>query len=158
MKLYLLRGLPGSGKSTLAKELGGRHYEADMFFVDKDSNYNFDATKLSEAHAWCRHSVMAEMKVGEPIIVVSNTFTQAWEMSAYFDLAEELGYQVFSLIVENRHGGKNLHGVPDDKLEQMKNRFEVQLSPVKEIQLEDIFNSEKKEDLKKFINEHKNGK
>ena len=127
MKLYLLRGLPGSGKSTLAKELGGRHYEADMFFLDEDTNYKFDPTKLSEAHNWCRHSVMAEMKVGEPVIVVSNTFTQDWEMSAYFVLAEEFGYQVFSLIVENRHGGKNSHGVPDDKLEQMKNRFEIKL-------------------------------
>jgi hypothetical protein len=34
---------------------------------------------------------------------------------------------VFSLIVENRHDGKNIHGCPDDKLEEMKNRFEVKL-------------------------------
>ena len=34
---------------------------------------------------------------------------------------------VFSIIVENRHGGVNQHGVPMDKLEQMKNRFEVKL-------------------------------
>ena len=31
-ELFLLRGLPGSGKSTLAKSLGGKNYEADMFF------------------------------------------------------------------------------------------------------------------------------
>jgi hypothetical protein len=60
-------------------------------------------------------------------IVVSNTFTQEWEMDAYYTLAEVWGYTVFSLIVENRHGGKNTHGVPDDKLEIMKNRFEVKL-------------------------------
>jgi hypothetical protein len=29
--------------------------------------------------------------------------------------------------VENRHGGVNTHGVPEDKLEVMKNRFEVKL-------------------------------
>jgi len=34
---------------------------------------------------------------------------------------------VFSVIVENRHGGVNQHGVPDDKLEIMKNRFEFKL-------------------------------
>ena len=60
-------------------------------------------------------------------IVISNTFTQEWEMEAYFDLAKQWNYLVTSLIVENRHGGVNIHGVPDDKLEQMKNRFEINL-------------------------------
>jgi hypothetical protein len=31
------------------------------------------------------------------------------------------------LIVENRHGGINEHGVPEEKLVQMKNRFEISL-------------------------------
>jgi hypothetical protein len=60
-------------------------------------------------------------------IVVSNTFTQEWEMKPYFDMAETYGYRVFTLIVENRHGGVNQHGVPQDKLEIMKNRFETKL-------------------------------
>jgi hypothetical protein len=34
---------------------------------------------------------------------------------------------VFSIIVENRHGGVNQHGVPDEKLQKMKDRFEVSL-------------------------------
>jgi hypothetical protein len=48
-------------------------------------------------------------------------------MLPYFDLAEKHGYRVYSLIVENRHGGVNEHGVPEDKLEIMKNRFEIKL-------------------------------
>ena len=48
-------------------------------------------------------------------------------MKPYFDIAEMYGYRVYSLIVENRHGGVNEHGVPVDKLEQMKNRFEISL-------------------------------
>jgi hypothetical protein len=48
-------------------------------------------------------------------------------MKPYFDLAEKHGYRVYSLIVENRHGGVNEHGVPEDKLEIMKNRFEISL-------------------------------
>jgi hypothetical protein len=48
-------------------------------------------------------------------------------MEKYYELAEEYGYKVFSIIVENRHGGINQHGVPVEKLEQMKNRFEVKL-------------------------------
>jgi hypothetical protein len=48
-------------------------------------------------------------------------------MEYYFDLAKEYGYRVYSLVVENRHGGVNEHGVPEEKLVQMKNRFELQL-------------------------------
>jgi hypothetical protein len=48
-------------------------------------------------------------------------------MKPYFEMAKEWGYTVFSIIVENRHGGVNEHGVPEDKLEIMKNRFEVNL-------------------------------
>lgn len=165
-KLYIVRGLPGSGKSTFAEALVGSDFlvcEADKYFM-VDGEYKFDATKLKEAHESCRNLVETYMKdslVNDQFyreIAVSNTFTQSWEMTPYFELAEKYGYMVFTVIVENRHGGVNQHGVPDDKLEQMKTRFEVQLTPVKEIHLEDVFGNKKKEDLKKFINEHKNAK
>jgi len=48
-------------------------------------------------------------------------------MVPYFLLAEQWCYQVTSLIVENRHGGVNEHGVPEDKLQAMKDRFEIKL-------------------------------
>jgi predicted kinase len=124
----LIRGLPGSGKSTVAKLFDkALHFEADMYFLDADGNYHFDASKIKNAHNWCRHSVMDAMKEGHPIVVVSNTFTQEWEMEVYYLLAEELGYRVTSMIVENRHEGKNIHGCPDDKIEQMRTRFEISL-------------------------------
>jgi len=126
--LILLRGLPGSGKSTTAKLFNkSPHFEADMFFMDANGDYQFDINKIKDAHNWCKSSVMDAMKKEYPIIVVSNTFTEEWEMDAYYKMAEELGYRVISMIVENRHGGKNEHGVPDDKLEIMKNRFTVKL-------------------------------
>lgn len=124
--LFLLRGLPGSGKSTLAKEIGGAHFEADMFFME-NGEYRFDVTKLRDAHNWCRHSVMDAMIAEEPKVIVSNTFIQEWEMEAYYLLAEELGYIVFSLIVENRHGGIDVHNVPEEALERMEDRFVTKL-------------------------------
>lgn len=124
-ELFILRGLPGSGKSTLAKSLGGMHIEADMYFT-YEGKYEFDPSKLKEAHAWCQNTVGVWMN-SVPKIIVSNTFTQEWEMQPYYDLAKEHGYQVYSLIVENRHGGVNEHGVPEEKLEQMKNRFTIKL-------------------------------
>jgi predicted kinase len=131
-ELFLLRGLPGSGKSTLAKSIGGIHIEADMYFM-KDGEYQFDVTRLRDAHQWCQEGVEKSMiglnnpEITTQRITVSNTFTQEWEMTPYFELAEKYGYRVHSLIVENRHGGVNQHGVPEDKLEIMKNRFEVKL-------------------------------
>jgi predicted kinase len=128
--LILLRGLPGSGKSTLAKLLVDKDYchkEADMFFVDRVGNYNFDPSKIKDAHSWCQQEVEFLLKYDHSPVVVSNTFTQEWEMDAYYKMAEDFGYRVTSIITENRHGGKNEHGVPDDKIEIMKNRFEVKL-------------------------------
>jgi predicted kinase len=125
--LFIVRGLPGSGKSTFAKTLGGQHYEADMYFIDEEGNYNFDGSKIKDAHKWCKSFVETDMLLEYPKIVVSNTSTQEWEMKPYFDMAKEYGYTVFSVVVENRHGGKNTHGVPEDKIEQMCNRFEIKL-------------------------------
>ena len=125
--LYIVRGIPGSGKSTFAKTLSDNHYEADMYFLDQESNYNFDGTKIKNAHAWCLDRVKTDMAVAREKIVVSNTFTQEWEMEPYFELAKEFGYKVFSIVVENRHGGINVHNVPEDKIEQMRNRFEIKL-------------------------------
>lgn len=130
-ELFLLRGLPGSGKSTLAAQLGGSLVEADRYFMDY-GEYKFDASKLKEAHAWCRDQVRKWMEVdnaGYDVdrIVVSNTFTQEWEMKPYYELAEKYGYRVHSIVVENRHGGKNVHNVPDEAIDKMRKRFEIKL-------------------------------
>ena len=129
--LYLLRGVPGSGKSTVAQNIGGTHFETDKYFM-VDGEYKFDPTKLKQYHQMCQDEVNLAMIQNHTahfndVIVVSNTFTQEWEMKPYFDLAKTYGYQVFSLIVENRHGGLNQHGVPEDKVQIMKDRFEIKL-------------------------------
>jgi predicted kinase len=133
--LFLVRGLPGSGKTSFATAIWNDYAvcEADKFFYDKEGNYNFDGSKLREAHEWCKREVETRMIDHQnnqqyyPEIAVSNTFTQEWEMEDYFKLAEKYGYKVVSLIIENRHGNKNEHGVPDDKIEIMKNRFQIKL-------------------------------
>lgn len=103
------------------------HVEADMFFM-KNGEYDFDASKLKEAHEWCRKQTDAYMSpYGCNTVIVSNTFTQEWEMKPYYELAEKYDFAVFSLVVENRHDGINEHGVPDETLEKMEKRFQLKL-------------------------------
>lgn len=124
-ELFILRGAPGAGKSTLAKSLGGVHLEADMYHIDQNGNYFWKPENVKKAHKWCQLLTEHRMEDGFEKIVVSNTFTQEWEMGSYFELAKKYGYRVYSLIVENRHGGVNEHNVPEETLEKMKKRFEV---------------------------------
>lgn len=125
--LYIVRGIPGSGKTTFAKQLTANVFEADHYFYDNDGNYNFIPSEIKEAHKECQQFVGFAMESGIQKIAVSNTFTQEWEMEPYFELAKEHGYTVFRIVVENIHGGKNIHNVPDDKIKQMKERFVIRL-------------------------------
>jgi len=134
MDLILVRGVSGAGKSTIADMmdwLGHRTVSFstdDMFMVNGD--YKFDPSKLGEYHAATVQKVRDvmiaryEIKIPETIIV-HNTFTQEWEMKPYFELAEEFNWRVHTIIVENRHGSKSIHDVPDDVVKAQKERFEV---------------------------------
>jgi hypothetical protein len=48
-------------------------------------------------------------------------------MESYIELAKQYGYRVHTIIVENRHGGVNVHDVPDVTLGNMRNRFSIKL-------------------------------
>ena len=132
--LILLRGLPGSGKTTLAEVIlqsnqGTRPdvLSADNYFMDEKGNYNFDTSKLKEAHNNCQQACADRMRLEFSKIVVANTFTEEWEMKPYFEMAERYKYRVHTIVVENRHDSKNIHNVPEDKLKQMQNRFQIKL-------------------------------
>lgn len=118
--LYIVRGLPGSGKSTYAKTLGVPVYEADMYF-ERDGEYKFDPTKLHAAHQWCQRKVFKELLDMEDV-AVSNTFTTLKEMQPYVDYAKTLGVKIVVIECTGNYG--NVHGVPPEKLAQMKARWQ----------------------------------
>lgn len=130
-KMILLRGVPGSGKSTVAEMLLTMdsqlmHAEADQFFVGADGVYRFDHTLIKQAHAICQAKVRDALKAGLSV-VVSNTTVAQWEVDTYANLAKEYGAMFVSMVVENRHGGSNTHGVPTEVVDRMKNNFSVKL-------------------------------
>lgn len=128
-ELILIRGLPGSGKSTLARSTVKRflaaglsydHIETDMFFQYLDE-YKFDPTKLKEAHKWAQDWCRAELQVGDSVIV-SNTFIRIWEMQPYIDMSKEFDARLTVVTCEGSYG--NVHGVPEEKIQEMKRRWE----------------------------------
>lgn len=129
--LYLLRGLPGAGKTTLAETLLAANLvqhicEADNYFVGEDGVYRFDGAFLGKAHDLCFDLAERAILSGESV-AVSNTFTTEREMEKYVDLAKERGIKLVSLVVENRHGKRSVHDVPETAMRRMRERFNFQL-------------------------------
>jgi len=127
MKLYLLRGLPGSGKSTLARHLGHAYFEADQYFVNEDQEYVYDQSKISAAHTWCQRAVESRVNAGFDT-VVSNTSTTIRELRPYFEIAFKHGILPTVILCQNQF--HNVHDVPQEALDRMKNRFCYDILPL----------------------------
>jgi predicted kinase len=95
----------------------------------ENGEYKFDRQKLRQAHAWCQQSTAEALGRGE-YVIVSNTFTTLKEMKPYFDLIQAYGKQPVVLVCQSNWG--NVHGVPDDVLDAMKERFQYDISSLLE--------------------------
>lgn len=126
--LVMFIGVPGSGKSTAAQKFKSENpefadaniWEADMFFIDKDGIYNWNPTYLGMAHSWCKAQVRSDM-IYDKNVIVSNTNLTPKERKPYFDLAKEYNYDVKVIYCDG--GYKNIHNVPDETIEKMKQRY-----------------------------------
>jgi predicted kinase len=130
--LILLRGLPGSGKSTLAHVLSenGMYpiFSVDDYFTDEitgDYVFNFSDNHL--AYKQCEQLSKDAMLQQISKVIVHNTFTMDWEIEPYFKLAANLNYNLFVVTVENYHGKQNTHGVTDEQLQKMAEKYKVKL-------------------------------
>ena len=122
LTLILIRGLPGSGKSTLAKTMHAIHLEADMFFVNREGVYIYQAEKIKEAHLWCQSECESLLKK-QLNVVVANTFVKKWEMKVYRDQAKK--YKA-KLVIKTCTGTyPNIHGVPAETVQRMKKQWQV---------------------------------
>ena len=122
----ILRGVSSAGKSTLANFLVNNsscdavYFEADMFMENEQGQYEFRPEKLGYCHNKCASSVKASMVNELPLIIVSNISTKERDFKIYIELATKYGYKVTSLVVENRHGNKDLHNVPEETLKKQE--------------------------------------
>lgn len=63
------------------------------------------------------------MRMGYDRIVVSNTFTKEKHVQEYVDMAISHGYSYTVIVVENRHGNKSIHDVPDRVVDRMERQL-----------------------------------
>lgn len=124
--VIILRGVSGSGKTTFAYRFLPPDTIlccADDFFTNYNGEYSFDASKLSEAHAYCRKKFDRAIENRRFNIAVINTNASEKEFEYYVDTAKKNGYDVFSIVVENRHGNSDIHGVPEEAKERQKQKL-----------------------------------
>jgi len=130
-RLFIIRGVPGSGKSTLANivangisefaDMETSHIEADDYFINKDGDYKFDPVLIPEAHNQCRERCRILMEKKRPNIIVSNTFTEEWQIEWYRKEALARGYTVIELVCLSKF--ESVHSVPEDTVVRMRKRL-----------------------------------
>ena len=126
--LIILRGIPGCGKSTFAELIVSKEKicTADDYHM-VDGEYQWKPENVHAAHSWCQNKARGLMECGVSPVVIANTSTTEKEFAPYLEFAEEFGYTVFTIIVENRPGGVNTHGVPEETIKKMTDRFSIKL-------------------------------
>lgn len=100
-------------------------------FFSRNGVYVFDPDFLEDAHKWNQKRARKAMKNGKSPVVIDNTNIHAWEMKPYVMMARENRYEVifrepdtpwkFNVRELTR---KNIHGVPRQKIQQMKEEYE----------------------------------
>ena len=134
-KFYVIRGVPGSGKTTLAEHLRSIYTELEKIVVICEANdylmrngqYSYSPSLLPKAHEECRDRIISSMQGDVDVIILTNTSTRFWEFEEYMNLAKEFGYDCTVMVTENYHGGKSPHNVPEEKLDIMRRRFDLNL-------------------------------
>nr|XP_009936461.1 PREDICTED: NEDD4-binding protein 2-like 1 [Opisthocomus hoazin] len=102
----------------------------DDFFIE-NGVYVFEPEFLEDAHKWNQKRARKAMKNGKSTVIIDNTNIHAWEMKPYVIMARENRYEVtfrepdtpwkFNVPELTR---RNIHHVPRQKIQQMKDQYE----------------------------------
>ena len=126
MQVIIMSGVPGSGKSTFTKGLEKPVIcSADNYFM-KNGEYQFDVSKLAQAHGECLRVFTHALLEKSELVVVDNTNTTVLEIAPYYALAAAYGYHV-KLVTVNCEPetafARNVHGVPLQGIKAMHKRL-----------------------------------
>jgi predicted kinase len=132
-QVIIMRGVSGAGKSTVALKLAedavsrqetAQICSADYFFLDINDAYQFDGSKLGDAHKDCLSDFLIAVEDDVDLVIVDNTNINVEDMAPYVALGELYGYEVEILQVDTPASvamKRNVHGVPDKSVLRMEN-------------------------------------
>ncbi|MFT5758545.1 MAG: putative kinase [Alteromonadaceae bacterium] len=113
--------MTSNSKSTIAKTLNGHHIETDMYFIDKNGDYQFDHEQLSAAKRWCKEQCEMYLKQGNSV-VISNTFVKQSEMDVFRLLAKKF-HASFSVLTCIGQCENNYH-VSQATMQKLKSEWQ----------------------------------
>ena len=99
-----------------------KHFEADQYFTDTAGNYVYVQSQIKDAHATCQNCAELALMFDQNV-VVSNTFTQVWEMKPYIDMANKYGADLEVITATGEY--ENIHNVPKEAIARMRARWEA---------------------------------
>ncbi len=133
MFCIILQGLPGSGKSTLAKIIASIPdvivCSADDYFVNKATGvYQWDKSKLYDAHMACTKKFCDIVKQKQYNVIVDNTNCSIRDYVYYRKFAQDNGYQttvveVKTNLTDKELSERNIHKVPIETISRMRQRL-----------------------------------
>lgn len=165
--VIIMRGPSGFGKSTKAKELSSKYdavvCSADDFFMN-NGTYEFDVSKLGEAHNRCFKKFEIAIKNGNNVII-DNTNLKPQDVEKYLThitnysgdvkyavVVWEVSFNSLEKAIEHRTNQKDGKNVPEDKIKMMFDLFHKH-NLEKDIKsyYKDSINLIKKEDIDKYL-------
>jgi hypothetical protein len=128
--MVVMRGAPGQTKSTTANKLKKQLEEetglrvgifsTDNIFTTNAGEYEFVPFAIAAAHIFEQHEMIISMKMREyDVYILDNTNLQRAEYLPYLREAMSEHFRVFVLDLRGHKMHKNIHGVPEDRVQMM---------------------------------------
>lgn len=108
--VFIIRGLPGAGKSELGMAVADVTVSEDDFF-HLSGEYAFEPSQRYQAIGWMVDRAIFEMETGTRKIALATCALHIGELAGVRIAARANGYRVFTMLLQNTHGGKSIHNV-----------------------------------------------
>jgi predicted kinase len=122
--LYIVRGPFGTGKTEFARTMCEHVISCWDYYAQYGENQWNEKLK-PHADEYCRSQVKVLMVRGEQKIAVTNSFSKNEDLDYFYQLAQEHGYHVFCMAMDNRDLQEYKRDVPNDvvlkQILQLKN-------------------------------------